>query len=103
MSRSATVSLGVIIGNRNFFPDQLVADAAVDIRQLLASMGIAAVICGGGLEGVLDALAVVAVHAAVEEIRRQDVCYDKSPVAKKHNLARRWDDSGLGIATRSAR
>ena len=38
--RSALTSLGVIIGNRDFFPDQLVAEARYDVQKLFAERGI---------------------------------------------------------------
>lgn len=40
---SATTTLGVIIGNRDFFPDQLVAEAREDVVSLFAQRGINAV------------------------------------------------------------
>ena len=60
MSFSGSV-LGVIIGNRDFFPDKLVADARRDILQLLEETGIAAVLLDpaetklGGVETHADA------------------------------------------------
>jgi L-fucose isomerase-like protein len=41
-------SLGVIIGNRDFFPDQLVAEAREDILKTFAGAGIRAVIVDPG-------------------------------------------------------
>jgi len=44
MSRTAeTACLGVIYGNRDFFPDALVGEARADIAQLFARAGIRAV------------------------------------------------------------
>jgi L-fucose isomerase-like protein len=42
----ATSTLAVVIGNRDFFPDQLVAEARSDLLALCASMGIEAVMLG---------------------------------------------------------
>ena len=39
----ARATLGVIIGNRDFFPDQLVTEARRDIETLFAQMDIAAI------------------------------------------------------------
>ena len=49
-------TLGVIIGNRDFFPDQLVAEAREDVLKLFAQIGLNAVLVGptdtklGGIE-----------------------------------------------------
>jgi len=54
-------SLGVIIGNRDFFPDKLVAEARAELVQLFAGMGIEAVMLRpedtklGGVETHADA------------------------------------------------
>jgi L-fucose isomerase-like protein len=54
-------SLGVIFGNRDFFPDQLVAEARADVTTLFEQMGIEAVMLGleetkvGGVETHADA------------------------------------------------
>ena len=37
------MTLGVIFGNRDFFPDGLVAEARRDLLELLKSMGVAVV------------------------------------------------------------
>ena len=37
---NATPTLGVIVGNRDFFPDQLVTEARADIAKLFAELGI---------------------------------------------------------------
>lgn len=56
-----TTTLGVIIGNRDFFPDHLVADARRDIQALSATLGIEAVMLSeqdsklGGVETYADA------------------------------------------------
>src|SRR4051812_47675618 len=53
--------LGVIYGNRDFFPDQLVSEARADIAQLFGKMGIRAIQLGetdsklGGVETHADA------------------------------------------------
>jgi L-fucose isomerase-like protein len=39
-------TLGVVFGNRDFFPDALVSDARRDVLALFASMGIEAVLLG---------------------------------------------------------
>ena len=57
----SAVTLGVIIGNRDFFPDLLVAEAREDIVKLFAECGIAAVMVSpeetklGGVETHADA------------------------------------------------
>jgi L-fucose isomerase-like protein len=58
---SASPTLGVIIGNRDFFPDQLVAEARDDVVKLFAQRGINAVMVSpeetklGGVETHADA------------------------------------------------
>jgi L-fucose isomerase-like protein len=60
MSKSAT-TLGVIIGNRDFFPDQLVGEAREDVLKLLGERGIRPVMVSpeetklGGIETHADA------------------------------------------------
>src|ERR1700761_1506257 len=41
--KTATPTLGVIYGNRDFFPDQLVTEARADIAKLFGKLGIKAV------------------------------------------------------------
>lgn len=59
--RSTAFSLGVIFGNRDFFPDKLIPEAREDITQLLADLGIKAVMLDpevtklGGVETFADA------------------------------------------------
>jgi hypothetical protein len=54
-------SLGVIFGNRDFFPDKLVSEARADLVKLFKKLGIAAVMLGaedtklGGVETHHDA------------------------------------------------
>ena len=54
-------SLGVILGNRDFFPDKLVAEARAELVKLFRAMGLAAVMLGaedtklGGVETHADA------------------------------------------------
>src|SRR5260370_62228 len=43
MSGVRGMTLGVIFGNRDFFPDGLVAEARRDLLELLAEMGVAVV------------------------------------------------------------
>ena len=56
-----TTTLGVIIGNRDFFPDQLVAEAREDIQKLFSERGIRPVMVSpeetklGGIETHADA------------------------------------------------
>ena len=56
-----TPCLGVIYGNRDFFPDQLVAEARADIAKVFAKFGIKAIQLGendsklGGVESHADA------------------------------------------------
>ncbi|MBC7237672.1 MAG: fucose isomerase, partial [Chloroflexi bacterium] len=63
-------TLGVIVGNRDFFPDQLVAEARQDILSLLAEMGIEAIILAedvtklGGVETWEDAKKCAALFRA---------------------------------------
>lgn len=55
------ISLGVIIGNRDFFPDKLVSEARADILNMLKNQGVDAVLLGendtklGGVETYQDA------------------------------------------------
>jgi L-fucose isomerase-like protein len=55
------ISLGVIIGNRDFFPDKLVTEARSDISKVLETQGINAIMLGeedsklGGVETYTDA------------------------------------------------
>jgi L-fucose isomerase-like protein len=57
----ATTALGVIVGNREFFPDQLVAEAREDILRLLGDCGVRAIAVSpdetklGGIETHADA------------------------------------------------
>ncbi len=57
----ASTTLGVIIGNRDFFPDQLVAEAREDIVKLFGACGVRPVIVSadetklGGIETHADA------------------------------------------------
>jgi len=57
----SSFALGVIFGNRDFFPDKLVPEARADITRLLAELGIAAVMLDsaetklGGVETYQDA------------------------------------------------
>jgi L-fucose isomerase-like protein len=59
--KNPTPCLGVIYGNRDFFPDQLVAEARADIAQLFARFGIQVIQLGendsklGGVETHADA------------------------------------------------
>lgn len=59
--KSASLTLGVIFGNRDFFPDRLVPDARADIAKLLGELGIDAVMLDpsetklGGVETHNDA------------------------------------------------
>jgi len=56
-----TVTLGVVIGNRDFFPDQLVAEAREEVLRLLGEIGIRAIVLSpedsklGGVETHADA------------------------------------------------
>jgi L-fucose isomerase-like protein len=58
---STQASLGVIIGNRDFFPDRLVSEARADILALFAKLNLNPVLLGedesklGGVEGFKDA------------------------------------------------
>ena len=58
---ASTPALGVIFGNRDFFPDRLVPDARADITKLFAELGIEAVMLSdeqtklGGVETFADA------------------------------------------------
>ncbi len=55
------ITLGVIIGNRDFFPDKLVSEARTDILKVLKEQGIKAILLGendtklGGVETYQDA------------------------------------------------
>ncbi len=55
------ISIGVIIGNRDFFPDKLVTEARMDISRVLEEQGINAIMLGendaklGGVETYTDA------------------------------------------------
>jgi L-fucose isomerase-like protein len=61
MAKTSSVALGVIIGNRDFFPDVLVGEARKEIRKLLEESGIDAVMLSpeqtklGGVETYSDA------------------------------------------------
>jgi L-fucose isomerase-like protein len=61
MSQSTHTTLGVIIGNRDFFPDVLVAEARKDLTRLFEQVGISAVMLTaeqtklGGVETYADA------------------------------------------------
>src|SRR5262245_34668090 len=61
MNSSSQATLAVIIGNRDFFPDQLVAEARDDVVKLLAERGIRSVMVSpeqtklGGIETHADA------------------------------------------------
>ena len=63
-------TLGVIFGNRDFFPDQLVPEARRDLEALLAAMGVEAVMLGtdatklGGVETHADARKCAALFRA---------------------------------------
>jgi L-fucose isomerase-like protein len=58
---SKMLSLGVIFGNRDFFPDKLVAEARIDFAKLASNMGLDAVMLDpaetklGGVETQIDA------------------------------------------------
>ena len=41
-----TPTLGVIFGNRNFFPSHLVGSARQDIQQIFTELGIAGIMLG---------------------------------------------------------
>ena len=59
--KKQNLTLGVIIGNRDFFPDKLVAEARVDVLKVLEEQGITAMLLGendtklGGVETYQDA------------------------------------------------
>ncbi len=59
--KTSDSSLGVIFGNRDFFPDKLVAEARTDLLKLFAELGLNAVMLGtdetklGGVETHADA------------------------------------------------
>jgi L-fucose isomerase-like protein len=44
MSQSQSITLGLIVGNRNFFPDALVTQGRRDVLEVLAEKGVKAVI-----------------------------------------------------------
>ena len=46
----AEVTLGVIVGNRDFFPDQLVNEAQRDLARVFGELGIESVMLDEGLE-----------------------------------------------------
>ena len=59
--KKENITLGVIIGNRDFFPDKLVSEARVDILKVFAEQGIKAILIDenetklGGVETYQDA------------------------------------------------
>lgn len=59
--KKQNLTLGVVIGNRDFFPDKLVSEARIEILSVLEDMGIGAVLLGkddtklGGVETYQDA------------------------------------------------
>ena len=59
--KNSTPTLGVIYGNRDFFPDHLVTEARADIAKLFAQLGVKAIQLGeqdsklGGVETHNDA------------------------------------------------
>ena len=61
MAKSSSITFGVIIGNRDFFPDVLVGEARKDIQRLFEQSGIGAVMLSpeqtklGGVETYSDA------------------------------------------------
>jgi L-fucose isomerase-like protein len=61
MPKNRSITLGVIVGNRNFFPDALVSEGRRDVLEVLAERGIEAVILDeqstklGGVETWEDA------------------------------------------------
>lgn len=57
--KSSPLSLGVIFGNRDFFPDRLVPDARADIQKLFAELGLEAVM----LDPAATKLGSVETHA----------------------------------------
>jgi L-fucose isomerase-like protein len=58
--KKQNITLGVIIGNRDFFPDKLVSEARVEILKVLKEQGIKAILLGendsklGGVETFKD-------------------------------------------------
>ena len=48
MKTPASCAIGVIFGNRDFFPDHLVSEARADIEKLFKELGIEAVMLGAG-------------------------------------------------------
>ncbi|HWL16197.1 MAG TPA: L-fucose/L-arabinose isomerase family protein [Opitutus sp.] len=71
MTQSASLALGVIFGNRDFFPDKLVPEARTDITKLFGQLGLEAVMLDpaetklGGVETYHDA------RACADLFRRQ--------------------------------
>ena len=61
MSKKLTATIGVIIGNRDFFPDKLVAEARTEILDLFEDLGITAILLSdadtklGGVETFSEA------------------------------------------------
>ncbi len=61
MPQNRTITLGVIVGNRDFFPDLLVTQGRRDVLEVLAERGIEAIILDeqatklGGVETWQDA------------------------------------------------
>ena len=59
--KNQNITLGIIIGNRDFFPDKLVSESRVEVLNVLEKQGIKAVILGenetklGGVETYTDA------------------------------------------------
>ena len=44
--KKQNITLGVIIGNRDFFPDKLVSEARADVLKVLEEQGIEAILLG---------------------------------------------------------
>jgi L-fucose isomerase-like protein len=71
--RATPITLGVIVGNRDFFPDSLIAGARAQITALFAQMGIGAVIVDeqttklGAIETYADASKCAALFRAQAE------------------------------------
>ena len=61
MPKNQSITLGIIVGNRNFFPDVLVSEGRRDVLEVLAERGIEPVILDeqstklGGVETWEDA------------------------------------------------
>ena len=61
MSKKFTATIGVIIGNRDFFPDKLVSEARAEILDLFEDLGIRAILLSdadtklGGVETFSEA------------------------------------------------